>query len=85
MARVLKNLRSRLITEGMLKSGVAPSYYLEGLLYNVPDSQFGKSFDDTFVNSALDRIEALPREVGEIVINTTRFKADPGMDESYLL
>ena len=23
------------------------------------------------VNSALDRIEALPREVGEIVINTT--------------
>ena len=51
MARVLKNLRSRLITEGMLKSGVAPSYYLEGLLYNVPDSQFGKSFDDTFVNA----------------------------------
>lgn len=37
------------------------------------------------VNSELDRIEALPREVGEIVINTTRFKTDPGMDESYLV
>lgn len=37
------------------------------------------------VNSALDRIEALPRDVGEIVIITTRFEVDPDMDESYLL
>ena len=37
------------------------------------------------VNSALDRIEALPRDVGEIVITTTRFKLDPDMDDSYLL
>jgi len=37
------------------------------------------------VNSALDRIEALPKEVGEIVINTIHFEADPDMDESYLL
>lgn len=37
------------------------------------------------VNSALDRIEALPRDVGEIVIVTTRFKPDPSMDDSYLL
>lgn len=37
------------------------------------------------VNSALDRIEALPRDVGEIVIITTRFKPDPDMDDSYLL
>ena len=51
MARILKNLRGRLISEGMLESGVAPSYYLEGLLYNVPDEHFGKSYGDTFVNS----------------------------------
>lgn len=51
MARVLKNLRSRLITEGMLESGVAPSYYLEGLLYNVPNEHFGTSYDDTFVKA----------------------------------
>ena len=37
------------------------------------------------VNSALDRIEQLPRKVGEIVILTSRFKPDPLMDESYLL
>lgn len=36
-------------------------------------------------NSALDRIEALPRDVGEIVINTSRFISDPAMDDSYLL
>ena len=51
MARILKNLRGRLISEGMLENGVAPSYYLEGLLYNVPDEHFGKSYGDTFVNS----------------------------------
>lgn len=51
MARILKNMRSRLIAEGMLKNGIAPSYYLEGLLYNVPNDMFGKSYDDTFVNA----------------------------------
>ncbi len=51
MARILKNLRTKLVDEGMLKNGVAPSYYLEGLLYNVPNDQFGKSYEDTFVNA----------------------------------
>ena len=51
MARILKNLRSRLVSERMLVNGIAPSYYLEGLLYNVPDEKFGKSYEDTFANS----------------------------------
>lgn len=51
MARVLKNLRIKLIAEGMLESGDAPSYYLEGLLYNVPDDRFGTNYQDTFVNT----------------------------------
>lgn len=51
MARILKNMRSRLITEGMLGNGVAPSYYIEGLLYNVPNDKFGNSYEDTFVNA----------------------------------
>lgn len=50
MARILKNLRSKLIAEEMIESGVAPSYYLEGLLYNVPNDKFGKSYQDTFSN-----------------------------------
>jgi hypothetical protein len=48
--RVFKNMRNRMIARGELKEGVAPSYYLEGMLYNVPPEQFGKSYQDTFVN-----------------------------------
>ena len=40
MVRILKNLRTKLVEKKMLQSsGVAPSYYLEGLLYNVPNVQ----------------------------------------------
>lgn len=51
MARVLKNLRGKLVEEKLIAGGVAPSYYLEGLLYNVPDDKFTTSFTDCFVNS----------------------------------
>lgn len=51
MIRVLKNLRSRLITEGLLKNGDAPSYYIEGLLYNVPNDNFGTNFQDSFIKT----------------------------------
>lgn len=51
MVRVLKNLRSKLIADGKLKSGLAPSYYLEGLLYNVPNEKFATSYADCFVNA----------------------------------
>lgn len=50
MARVLKNLRGKLVDEKVIASGVAPSYYLEGLLYNVPDDKFTTSYGDSFVN-----------------------------------
>jgi len=50
MVRVLKNLRGELIENKMIETGVAPSYYLEGLLYNVPNDKFGKSYNDSFVN-----------------------------------
>ncbi len=51
MVRVFKNLRSKLVADGALKSGIAPSYYLEGLLYNVPAEKFGSSYADCFVNA----------------------------------
>lgn len=51
MVRILKNLRTRLVNDGILKAGVAPSYYLEGLLYNVPNDKFGISYEDCFVNA----------------------------------
>lgn len=37
------------------------------------------------VNTALDRIENLPKDVGRIVIITERFKPNPVMNESYFL
>jgi hypothetical protein len=49
MIRILKNLRSKLVEDGKLKSGIAPSYYLEGLLYNVPNEKFGSSYVESFV------------------------------------
>src|SRR5258708_2439368 len=48
--RMFKNMRNRMIQRGELKEGIAPSYYLEGMLYNVPPEHFGKSYQDTFVN-----------------------------------
>ena len=49
MARILKNMRGRLVEDEMIADGSAPSYFLEGLLYNVPNDKFGKSYGDTFV------------------------------------
>jgi hypothetical protein len=51
MVRVLKNLRARMVHDGVIKSGLAPSYYLEGPLYNVPDNKFVDSYEDCFVNA----------------------------------
>lgn len=50
MVRVFKNLREKLADKNMIASGVAPSYYLEGLLYNVPPDKFTSSHGDCFVN-----------------------------------
>jgi len=51
MVRILKNLRSKLVDDGKLVAGIAPSYYLEGLLYNVPSDKFGLSYSDCFINA----------------------------------
>lgn len=51
MVRILKNMRSRMVDHGLLKEGIAPSYYVEGLFYNVPSEQFvSNSYGDTFCN-----------------------------------
>ncbi len=45
--RLLKNLRNYLVDNNLLADGIAPSYFLECALYNVPDAAFVGSFDDT--------------------------------------
>lgn len=58
--RVIKNLRRCLVERGMIADGVAPSYYLEGLLYNAPNVCFGRSYQDTIMH-VLDWIIAADR------------------------
>lgn len=51
MARVFKNMRSRMVDDGLIKAGIAPSYYIEGLLYNVPNDKLTSSYQDCVVNT----------------------------------
>jgi hypothetical protein len=44
--RIFKNMRSKLVDTGAIEKGSAPSYYIEGLLYNVPDDVFVGNYSD---------------------------------------
>lgn len=45
MVRIYKNFRNRLIDQGMLSEDLAPSYFVECLLYNVPDATFRGTYE----------------------------------------
>ena len=49
--RILKNMRNSMISKGLIADGVAPSYFLEGMLYNAPDGEFGSSYATTFTKA----------------------------------
>ncbi len=48
--RMFKNARSHLINCNSLLTGVAPSYFIECLLYNVPSQKIVTNPQDTFIN-----------------------------------
>jgi hypothetical protein len=48
--RIFKNMRSKMIERGLIANGEAPSYFIEGLLYNVPNDRFVNSLSDTTFN-----------------------------------
>lgn len=48
--RILKNIRNQMIEKGLIADDLAPSYYLEGLLYNVPADKFGVTYHDTMAD-----------------------------------
>lgn len=50
MVRIWKNLRNRMVADGKITKALAPSYFVEGMLWNVPDSLFVNSYADTFIN-----------------------------------
>jgi hypothetical protein len=46
--RIYKNLRNTLIEKKKITDGLAPSYFLEGLLWNVPEIKFGGTEQQNF-------------------------------------
>ncbi len=48
--RIFKNMRSKLVADGLIGKGVAPSYFIEGLLYNIPDNKFSGSYENMVFN-----------------------------------
>lgn len=46
--RILKNIRNKMVEAGEFEKSLAPSYFIEGMLWNVPPDKFGTSYADTF-------------------------------------
>ena len=49
LVRIYKNMRNRMIDRGMLGERVAPSYFIEGLVYNAPNGLFSGSLAQAFL------------------------------------
>jgi len=49
--------------KGLLKEGVAPSYFLEGMLWDVPPEHFGESYGATFAASMNGLLKANKSEL----------------------
>lgn len=53
--RVFKNMRNEMVDDGLIDKGLAPSYFLEGLLSNVPNQLFQMPYR-TAVSNAIQFI-----------------------------
>lgn len=49
--RVLKNLRTAMVDARYIDDSVAPSYFIEGMLWNVPQIEFGGTYHQTITNA----------------------------------
>ncbi|WP_133162178.1 nucleotidyltransferase domain-containing protein [Hyphococcus luteus] len=49
--RIMKNMRNVMLERDLIADSVAPSYFLEGMLSNVPNSEFTNSYSQTFLNA----------------------------------
>lgn len=48
--RLFKNARSYMVNNGIIDGSIAPSFFVECLLYNVPNNLFVSNNSDTFIN-----------------------------------
>ncbi|WP_353427268.1 nucleotidyltransferase [Polynucleobacter sp. MWH-UH19D] len=56
--RIFKNLRKKLVEQKIINIGSAPSYFIEGMLSNVPDELFNTS---TYTEAVINCIDWLKR------------------------
>jgi hypothetical protein len=49
--RIYKNLRNMLDSAGAIQRNIAPSYFLEGMLYNVPNDLFAGTRQQVFAST----------------------------------
>ena len=50
MVRIFKNIRSKLVDDRKITKDIAPSYFIEGLLHNVPANLFTGTYENMVVN-----------------------------------
>ncbi len=70
-ARIFKNLRNTMVEKNQITTGLAPSYFIEGMLYNVPGHRFGGSEQLNF-EDVLNWLSAAQR--GDFVCANEQFK-----------
>lgn len=46
--RIFKNARNYLVESNVIGPDVAPSYFVECLVFNAPDDRFGRTYQDTY-------------------------------------
>ena len=54
VTRIIKNMIARLVELNRISSDLAPSYYLESLLYNVPSRYFNQTYYQDIIRFNLD-------------------------------
>jgi hypothetical protein len=50
LIRILKNIKTKLVNLKMIDKKTAPSYFLEGWLYNAPNNKFERNIKSRFIN-----------------------------------
>ncbi len=75
VVRIVKNMRNAMVEKGWIVEGLAPSYFVEGMLYNVSDASYGGSYGATLVN-AMNWLNACDRSA-LVCANEQYFLAHP--------
>jgi len=50
VVRIFKNIRKKLVAENVIAREIAPSYFIEGLIYNVPSDKFTGTYSNMVFN-----------------------------------